>query len=139
MTRTCPDCLSDYKRSKVGRKERKTGGAWGRGRWPISIYHDEPTAKCSKHHAQSLADSAARRAGIERATPRWADRSAIKKVYEECIRLSRETGIRHEVDHIVPLKGKKVSGLHVHWNLRPIPAATNRAKSNRFPDAVALM
>lgn len=130
--KTCPDCLSFYKSSKAGRAARKAGSAWGRGLWPAEIYHDMPTRKCFKHHAQSLADSAARRAGIDRATPAWADRAAIKAVYQECIYTSSATGINHEVDHIIPLNGALVSGLHVHWNLAVIPATENRFKSNKF-------
>lgn len=81
---------------------------------------------------QSLCDGAARRAGLDRATPKWADRAAIKAIYDEAASLTKKTGTRHEVDHIVPLNGEFVSGLHVHWNLRAIPHYENRAKSNKF-------
>jgi hypothetical protein len=81
---------------------------------------------------QSLADSAARRAGLLQATPKWANRGAIRAVYERCMQITRDTGMPHEVDHIVPLRGERVSGLHVHWNLQVIPAVENRIKSNRF-------
>jgi hypothetical protein len=127
----CPDCLSNYKRSKAGREARKVNGFWGKNKWPASLYHAESTRKCLEHHAQSLSDCSARRAGLKTATVAFADRKEIKKIYQECAVITKNTGIRHEVDHIVPLNGKYVSGLHVHWNLQIIPATENRYKSNK--------
>lgn len=52
----------------------------------------------------------------------------------QAARLTRRTGIVHEVDHIVPLQGENVCGLHVETNLRVITKAANREKSNRWQD-----
>ena len=57
-------------------------------------------------------------------TPSWADMEAIRPFYECC-----PSG--HEVDHIIPLKGKTVSGLHIAENLQWLPVSENRQKSNR--------
>lgn len=130
--RLCPDCLSEFKRSALGHTKKAARGTYGDRVWPDELYHSQVTRKCKKHHAQSLADSAARRAGLSKATPKWADRTAIQRIYSECLSASKRTGIRHEVDHIVPLNGRLVSGLHVHWNLQVIPASENRFKSNKF-------
>jgi 5-methylcytosine-specific restriction endonuclease McrA len=65
-------------------------------------------------------------------TPRWANLTSIRTVYEHAAALSRATGIKMHVDHIIPLRGKTVSGLHVPWNLQIIPAVTNIAKGNRL-------
>lgn len=73
-----------------------------------------------------------RRAAKINATPPWADLQKIREVYEEAARLQADTGVIHEVDHIVPLRGKNVCGLHVHWNLRAVPRDENRKKSNRL-------
>lgn len=75
----------------------------------------------------------ARQTRKQRAMPVWADRKAILEIYRECRRISRETGIKHHVDHYYPLKGKLVSGLHNEYNLRVIPAADNQSKGNSHP------
>jgi 5-methylcytosine-specific restriction endonuclease McrA len=50
----------------------------------------------------------------------------------EARRLSAETGIRHSVDHIIPLCGRTVTGLHVETNLRIITLEQNIRKGNRW-------
>ena len=76
--------------------------------------------------------SAKRYAGQKSRCPPWADMAAIRTVYERAARVAADTGIPHEVDHIVPLLGRNVSGLHVHWNLRIITQEANRKKSNKL-------
>jgi 5-methylcytosine-specific restriction endonuclease McrA len=76
---------------------------------------------------------AARRARKISATPPWVDMEAIKAIYAEARRISVETGLPHEVDHIHPLKGELSCGLHVHWNLQVLPQLRNRRKANRLP------
>ena len=75
---------------------------------------------------------ARRRATEISATPAWADVMKIQGVYAECLRRSTETGVRHHVDHIVPLQGRHVCGLHVYENLRVIPWHENARKSNKW-------
>lgn len=81
------------------------------------------------------AQSAKRRAAIVQRTPLWADLEKIAAVYERAALLTKETGVQHDVDHIIPLRGICVSGLHVAENLQVIVFVKNRSKGNRF-DAV---
>ena len=74
---------------------------------------------------------AARRAREINAMPSWVNKEAIKAIYTEREFLVRETGIQYHVDHIEPLAGKNVCGLHVPWNLQIITAQENTRKSNK--------
>ena len=67
--------------------------------------------------------------------PAWANKKAIRAVYLKCQRLTKETGIPHHVDHIIPLNGKNVSGLHIETNLQIITAAANLRKRNDLVEA----
>lgn len=67
------------------------------------------------------------------ATPIWRDRAAIRIIYEEARRLTRETGIQYHVDHYYPLQGDLCCGLHVHQNLRIITATENFSKHKKHP------
>jgi thiol-disulfide isomerase/thioredoxin len=63
------------------------------------------------------------------ATPKWADKNEIIKIYKE----AREKSL--SVDHIVPLKSKLVCGLHVHFNMQLLTISENSKKSNLYwPD-----
>jgi hypothetical protein len=67
--------------------------------------------------------------------PLWLskqDKEHIDYFYSQAQVLTKKTGIKHHVDHIVPIQGKNVSGLHVPWNLQILTAKDNLQKSNHF-------
>ena len=79
--------------------------------------------KDAKRHAAKL-----------KRTPPWLTEEhydQITSIYAERERITQATGIEHHVDHILPLQGKNVCGLHVPWNLRVITATDNLRKSNK--------
>lgn len=69
-----------------------------------------------------------------KATPSWLteeQKEAIKDFYWLAKDLEKVSGEKYHVDHIIPIKGEDVCGLHVPWNLQVLPADINIAKGNR--------
>jgi len=87
-----------------------------------------------RNKAHVRAKAAERRAVKLQRTPTWltkAHLAEIKAIYVEAAEKTRLTGEGWHVDHIVPLLGKTVSGLHVPWNLQILPGSENMRKGNR--------
>ena len=88
-----------------------------------------------KNLSKTAALRAQYRARKKQTQPNWLGREDLQRIaeaYDLAAQKSVETGLAWEVDHIVPLAGKNVCGLHVPWNLQVIPRSVNRKKSNNF-------
>lgn len=96
---------------------------------------DRIKSKIKQNSGYHAALAAVRRANKIQATPSWlsdSEKQEIKLLYLFVAERRKQTGLDLEVDHIVPLKGKTVCGLHVPWNLQVITASENASKGNRF-------
>lgn len=69
------------------------------------------------------------------ATPKWANKKAIREMYRISSQRTKSTGVSHEVDHMVPIKSPYVCGLHTEANLDVLTEVANQTKGNRWwPD-----
>lgn len=142
----CPECVKKrqrkwraanpdgFKRWQEANRERRD--AYNK-RWRSENvgYRAVAIAEWSKaNRGRVNAKNARRIAAKFRATPAWADHDAIRAIYAEAARLTRETGIRHEVDHFYPLQGELVCGLHCEANLQILTKEENIRKLNRMPE-----
>lgn len=85
--------------------------------------------------AQKLADTIKRRLAKEHRTPKWLSKEQVREItsfYKMAKELETVFPWKQCVDHIVPLNGKTVSGLHVPWNLQILSAKANMEKGNKF-------
>lgn len=83
-----------------------------------------------EYKAYQVAYNCVRRTRLKQSTPPWADKKAIRAFYAR----ARESGL--EVDHIIPISGDLVSGLHAPNNLQMLSRSENARKNNRFdPEA----
>lgn len=128
---SCVTCKKEY---------GKTDEARARGRENARRYRkknpDAEKAKSKRWREKNKASISAKtqryRCAKMNATPVWANHDKIFVKYLEGTTMSRVTGIEHHVDHKIPLQGENVCGLHVHNNLRVIPARDNLRKSNKL-------
>ena len=98
--------------------------------------HNRACLKWMKQNPDKVnATNAKRRAFKLQRTPKWLTQKHLDDIshfYKQARELTKTTGIIHHVDHIIPLKGKTVSGLHVPSNLQVIPASDNCSKGNAY-------
>lgn len=78
-----------------------------------------------KNKRKILANVTARKKHIKKATPIWCNKKELETIYANC-------PINFQVDHIIPIKGKNICGLHVPWNLQYLDNESNLKKSNSF-------
>lgn len=74
---------------------------------------------------QKRKDAANYRSRKSNRTPKWADIIKINEFYRNCPK-------GYEVDHIIPLHGNNISGLHIHTNLQYLTKEENSKKGNKF-------
>ena len=82
-----------------------------------------------------LAYNAKRRADKLKATPKWlteSQKQQIQDFYSMAKALETIFPWKQHVDHVVPLAGINVSGLHVPWNLQILSDSNNRSKTNKY-------
>lgn len=141
---TRADYYREYNKSEAGQKAKK--GYYARNKDTViaaaQARPDEAKNAYKKRHKEANPDYyrslvSFRRRRFRDATPRWLSaeqKMEIRLKYRLAIELSRATGVRHAVDHEIPLQGEDVCGLHVPWNLRVITQDENLKKSNKLVD-----
>ena len=72
--------------------------------------------------------------------PFWIKDADLRPMWDEAKAKEKITGVKHVLDHIVPINHPYVSGLSVPWNLQILTASQNSSKSNKFnPDQTDLI
>lgn len=103
-------------------------------------YKTQCDIRGEEFRAKQRANDNKRRAAEINATPNWLDAiqsAQIQEFYDISVARTMQTGIAHEVDHIIPLNHKIVVGLHVPWNLQVLTREENRAKGNKLIEGAA--
>jgi hypothetical protein len=144
---TRAEYFKQYNKSEAGQKAKQ--GYYERNKDAViaraASRPPEERQVARKRHKEANPDLykelvSVRRRRFRDATPKWLSpeqKMEIRLKYRLAIEMSRATGVRYAVDHVVPLQGEDVCGLHVPWNLRVITQDDNLKKSNKLVDAPA--
>lgn len=119
-------CIANQRRSKGYTPEQK-----------LARKREISRISANKYPARRKAGKIRYEAQLKRATPAWLtdeDWEEMNAIYRRAQELTRSTGVRHEVDHKIPLNGKTVTGLHVPANLQILTQAQNVSKSNKYAE-----
>lgn len=145
----CLQCIEDAKSAETQRKADVLR-TLDEERWWAE--NESKVLQWQKEYSLEFVVAKLKELGLQRqaaqlqATPHWADPKKIDAIYAEAARLTKETGIPHHVDHMVPIQGpvakygpfrgmRLVYGLHCEANLQILPGAENMSKGNRYwPD-----
>lgn len=130
-----PERVRELRRASA--KRRREQAAERHRRW--AAQNSESVRQSRQRWLQNnpdkrAADVRSRQLAKVRAEPPWLSKEQkreIARLYREALDLTRATGIPHEVDHIIPIRGKQVCGLHVPWNLQILTQEENQRKGAR--------
>lgn len=124
-----PEYFSEWARKKLASMSEDEKKAFN-AKWP----YDPEKAKMHRQnhrHKRTAAQNRRYAAKMQRTFQYESFKDQIEDFYRKAKEITAATGISHQVDHIIPLQGKTVSGLHVPWNLQILTASENASKGNR--------
>ena len=152
---TCVECMKeDWAIDNEKRKEKpKSEAAKAAGRRYYEKNREVVIARAAARPAQEVrqykdrhkeknpeyykALTSVRKRRHRNATPPWITKEQklqIRQMYLQAQKLTKMTGERYVVDHIIPLINDSVCGLHLPWNLRVMTQEENLKKSNKLLD-----
>lgn len=129
-----PNKLKEYSKRYLDKNPERLDSIkkWRKDNPEIAAEKSKQWFKNNPH--MNAAYASKRRAAERQQTPSWANWDEITKIFRARDNVAKATKAEYHVDHIVPLRSKKVSGLHIHQNLQILPGSENLKKRARLDE-----
>lgn len=133
--KTCGLCHNKYERWEFSRDKNRPDGKGKKCRKcrGLAVFGEKELYLKKREKAKSKKEK--RRIAERLATPAWLSpeqKCEIESIYDHMRDCRRVTGEPYEVNHVVPIRGESVCGLHVPWNLEVLPRYVNYYLGNTF-------
>jgi len=144
MQKSCNACKGLFEHVLEAKTNSKASGFMGNRCWQCYLKgarRPPPTAEemrkkvaeyRKRNPEQFLRYSLDRKFAEIQATPKWADLKLMRTFYERAMAMTISTGVKHAVDHVIPLRHPEVCGLNIPLNLEIRTASENGSKGNNF-------
>lgn len=123
-TKKCSSCKKIYDSINFGKRPSAADGLKSNCKFCYANYRKENVERMT-------ALRRIRKKAVKQATPWWVDTNELIKIDKKRIKLQLKSKKEYHIDHIIPLRHKRVCGLHVPWNLQILEASKNLTKGNR--------
>jgi len=122
----------EYKEKERARRNKKFKERWATNEEWRKKKIQKTKDWFEKNKDAQIAYANKKKAKRLKAVALWADKKAIRELYRIAAIKTKETGVKHHVDHVYPLKSPFLCGLHVETNLQVITAEENLRKRNLY-------
>lgn len=145
----CVECITNWTRLRYKnnpKADNLKSSKWSKAnpiknsakaiKW-VKLHPEKKRVQRRKYRQRHIGKHYRKKKAILQAAPKWLSKhqwQEIENIYVRAKGWTQMVGILYEVDHIVPINGKEVCGLHVPWNLQILTGDENRKKSNLLLD-----
>ena len=132
----CVACNLEATRRYGSKRQKRDQSEYKKG-WDALNKEKLKSYQVFRNREKLISKNVRKRAAMRDCTPKWLStlqRNEMRRIYDLAKDVMVISGQKYDVDHIIPINGENVCGLHVPWNLQILPSDINRSKRNKMEE-----